>query len=72
MAAPNMRLAARSMDIGTCWIGMMKVLDNAGWLRKTFEIFDNYAVVAPIALGYFDPKDVPQIERKPVEFLKYF
>ncbi|MBU3912307.1 MAG: nitroreductase [Candidatus Omnitrophica bacterium] len=72
MAAQNMMLSARSMNIGTCWIGMMNVLDKDEWFRRKFEIPDNYTVVAPIAIGYFDSKDAPQIERKPVEFLKYF
>jgi len=72
MAGQNIMLAAWPMNIGSCWIGMMKVLDNDEWFRKRFEVPDNYTIVASLALGYFDPKDVPIIERKPLEILKYF
>lgn len=72
MAAQNLMLEARSIGIGSCWIGMMKVLENDEWFRKKFEIPDNYSIVAPLALGYFDQKDVPVIERKPVEIFKWF
>lgn len=72
MAAQNLMLKARSMDIGSCWVGMMKVLEKDEWFRKRFEVPDNYSIVAPIALGYFDPKETPVIERKPVEFLRWF
>ncbi|MFA4991750.1 MAG: nitroreductase [Candidatus Omnitrophota bacterium] len=72
MAAQNMMLAAWSMNIGTCWVGMMNVLDKDEWFRKRFDLPENYSIVAPIALGWFDPKDVPAIERKPLEILKYF
>lgn len=72
MAAQNIMLTACSMNIGSCWVGMMKVLDKDEWFRKKFQIPDNYSIVAPLALGYFDPKDIPPIERNPVEFLRYF
>lgn len=72
MAAQNMMLTARSMDIGSCWIGMMKVLEKDKWFRKKFEIPETYTIVAPIALGYFNKENIPVIERKPIEILKWF
>jgi len=72
MASQNLMLAAQSMNIGSCWVGMMKVLEKDPWFLKKFHIPDEYAIVAPIALGYFDSKDVPLIERKPLEILRYF
>jgi len=72
MAAQNMMLTAWSMNIGSCWIGMMKVLEKDKWFRKKFEIPDDYAIAAPLALGYFDAKDIPLIKRKPLEVLGYF
>jgi len=65
-------LAASSMGIGSCWVGMMATLDKDKWFREKFQLLDNYKVVAPIALGYFDNKDIPVIERRPPEILKYF
>jgi nitroreductase len=72
MAAQNLMLAASSMNIGSCWVGMMNVLNKDEWFRKKFEIPDNYAVVAPIALGYFENKDIPIIGRKAPEILRNF
>ncbi|MFA5340094.1 MAG: nitroreductase [Candidatus Omnitrophota bacterium] len=72
MAAQNMMLLASSMGIGSCWVGMMNVLDKDEWFRKKFAIPDNYAIVAPVALGYFENKDIPVIERKPPEILRTF
>ena len=72
MAAQNLMLEAWSMGIGSCWVGMMKAIENDKWFREKFEIPDNYSIVAPLALGYFDKKDTPVIERKPVEILKWF
>jgi len=72
MAAQNIMLTAWSMNIGSCWIGMMRVLEKDEWFRKTFEVPENYTVIAPLAIGYFNPKDAPGIERNPVEVLRYF
>jgi len=72
MTAQNLMLAATSMGIGSCWVGMMSTLDKDKWFRENFQLPDNYRVVAPIALGYFENKDIPVIERKPPEILKYF
>ncbi len=72
MAAQNLMLAASSMGIGSCWVGMMNVLNEDKWFREKFQMPDNYRVVAPVALGYFENKDIPIIERKPPEILKYF
>jgi len=72
MAAQNLMLTAASMNIGSCWVGMMNVLDKDGWFRKRFEIPDNYSIVAPLALGYFENKDIPVIERRTPKVLKIF
>lgn len=72
MAAQNIMLIASSMGIGSCWVGMMSVLDSDKWFREKFQLPDNYRVVAPLALGYFENKDIPIIERKPPGILKYF
>ena len=72
MAAQNIMLAASSMGIGSCWVGMMNVLNEDKWFREKFQVPDNYRVVAPLALGYFENKDIPVIERKSPEILKYF
>ena len=72
MAAENLMLTAWSMGIGSCWVGMMSLLDKDEWFRKKFEVPDNYAIVAPIALGYFENKDIPVIERRAPGILKIF
>src|SRR3989338_4278476 len=72
MAAQNIMLAASSIGIGSCWVGMMNVLNEDKWFREKFQVPDNYRVVAPLALGYFENKDIPVIERKSPEILKYF
>ncbi|MDP2911639.1 MAG: nitroreductase family protein [Candidatus Omnitrophota bacterium] len=72
MAAQNMMLAASSMDIGSCWVGMMNVLNEDKWFREKFQLPDNYRVVAPLALGYFENKNIPIIERRPPEIIRYF
>ena len=72
MAAQNLMLLASSMNIGSCWVGMMNVLDKDKWFRERFEAPDNYSIVAPIALGYFENKDIPVIERRTPEVLKIF
>ena len=72
MAAQNLMLAASSLGIGSCWVGMMSTLDKDEWFRKKFQLPDNYRVAAPIAIGYFENKLVPVIERRLPEILKYF
>ena len=72
MAAQNIMLAASSMGIGSCWVGMMNVLNEDKWFREKFQVPDNYRVVAPLALGYFENKNIPIIERRPSEIIKYF
>ncbi len=72
MSAQNLMLAAASVNIGSCWVGMMSVLDKDEWFRKKFEVPENYGIVAPIALGYFENKDIPVIERRIPEIIKDF
>jgi nitroreductase len=72
MAAQNMMLTAWSEGIGSCWVGMMHVLDKDKWFRTKFGIPEDYSVVAPIALGYFENKNIPVIERKEPGILKVF
>jgi len=55
MVCQNMMLAARSFDIGSCWVyfGQLVLDDEA--VRRELEIQEDESVFGPILLGY--PKD---------------
>ena len=46
-------------------------MDKDEWFIKRFEVPDNYSIVAPIAIGYFEDKDISVIKRREPEVLKY-
>lgn len=67
-ATENMILAAESLGIGTCWIGLVTFLfrsSRAAEYIKMLEIPDNYEPYYAIALGYKkieNPKPQPRRE----------
>ncbi len=67
MACQNMMLAARSMDIGSCWVqfGQFGLSDE---IKAEFEITENEKVFGPIIFGY--PKDGKFPEAKEKEETK--
>lgn len=66
LAAENLMLAARSEDIGTCWIGFARPWLNVASVKAELGLPEGYTVVAPIALGY--PAAWPESHgRKPPE-----
>jgi len=63
-AVENLMLAATSMGLGTCWIGVM---DFEG-VRKKFKLRDGVVPVCWVTLGY--PKDKTESKHlKPIEEL---
>jgi nitroreductase len=71
-AAQNMMLAARSLSIGSCWIGFADiVLNRSRKIKKKLGIPMSHGVMATIAFGYtdrFPSKALPRREFK-VEFV---
>jgi len=58
-AAQNMMLTARSLDIGSCWIGFADiVLNKSAKISKKIGIPMAHNVMATIALGY--PEKFPE------------
>lgn len=52
-AAQNMMLAARSLDIGSCWIGFADiVLDKSSKIKKKLGIPVSHGIMATVAFGY--------------------
>jgi len=52
LAAGNIMLAARSMGLGTCWIGLaMGLAGDEAFLREN-NIPNDHKLLAPIILGY--------------------
>ncbi|MCD1293476.1 nitroreductase [Methanocella sp. CWC-04] len=52
LAAENMMLAARSLDIGSCWIGLASFLDKDMEVRNELGIAEGYRLIAPLIFGY--------------------
>ena len=52
LAAGNIMLAARSMGLGTCWIGLAAGLGNDAGFLKDNKVPDGHNLMATIILGY--------------------
>ncbi len=61
-AAENIALAAKSLNIGSCLIGLSEFLfisDKAGEIKKTLGIPEGYKFVISVALGYQEGDNPP-------------
>ena len=65
-AAQNMMLAARSLDIGSCWIGFADIVFNrSNKMKKKLGIPSSHQIAGTIAFGYpekFPAKALPRRE----------
>lgn len=52
VAAENMMLAARSLGVGSCWIGLSMPLGSDPEFRKEIGVPDGYTLAAPLIFGY--------------------
>lgn len=72
LAAENVMLAAAELGLGTCWIGIAMTLLNEAEVKKEMGVPEDNAVVAPIIVGYPDPKTAeatPAKEKNPPKVL---
>ena len=74
-AAENMALAAASLDIGSCFIGLSRFLfesKKADEYKKELGIPEGYKFVISLALGYrdMDNPPVPPKNREVIDFIK--
>jgi F420 biosynthesis protein FbiB-like protein len=51
-AAENMMLAARSLGIGSCWIGFGMPLESDREIRRELNVPDGYRLMAPLIFGH--------------------
>lgn len=69
MAAENMMLAAKSLGIGSCWIGSAMPLAQDKDVIKELGIPENHKIIAPLIFGY--PKEeIKTSERKEAIIIK--
>jgi len=73
-AAENIALAAESLNIGSCIIGMASFLfesDKAGEIKKELGIPEGYKFIISIALGYKDVEPpVPPKNKDVINYIK--
>jgi len=66
LAAENLMLAARGVNLGTCWIGFARPWLNLPEVKAELDLPETADVVAPIVLGY--PKAWPDSRgRRPAD-----
>ena len=65
-SAQNMMLAAKSLGIGSCWIGFASILGLNKSIKVSIGIPTDYHIAAALIFGY--PKDAPSqtLMRKPM------
>ena len=70
LAAQSMMLYATSIDIGSCFIGMAKLLQKDKSLRKSLNIWDNMNIEAGVICGYPDEKPALKEKKIKAEFFE--
>ncbi|WP_424357463.1 nitroreductase family protein [Methanocella sp. MCL-LM] len=56
LAAGNMMLAAHSMGIGSCWIGLAMALGSDPAFLEEIGVPQDYKLIAPLIFGYPEKK----------------
>jgi nitroreductase len=71
LAAENMMLAAQSLGIGSCWIGLALHLGWDAEFLKELGVPEGHKLVAPIIFGYPAKGDLKAPARNPDVILKW-
>jgi nitroreductase len=70
LAVQNIMLYATSLDLGSCFIGMARLLEKDAEMLKELHIADNQKIAASVVVGYPDEKPAPKEKTLKVEFFK--
>jgi len=70
LAVENMFLAAKSLGLGSCYIGFGKSLDKSNEARKELGIPDDFELSAALVFGY-PKKEKKEIPKRQVKILKW-
>jgi nitroreductase len=69
IAAQNMMLAAYSMGLGSCYIGLANSLNNDKRILKDLGLPGDYEIIAPLIFGY--PRKWPEPKERKPQVLKW-
>jgi nitroreductase len=70
LAAQNIMLYATSIDLGSCFIGMARLIEKDKSLRKSLNIGNNMNIVAAVICGYPDEQPEPKEKILKAEFFE--
>lgn len=71
LAAENMMLAARSMDIGSCWIGFASPLGHNKEVMAELGVPTDHKLIAQLIFGYPKKKEIEPSKRDAAKILKW-
>jgi nitroreductase len=70
LAVQNVMLYATSIDLGSCFIGMAKLIERDKNLLKELHISDDRNIAAAVICGYTDEKPEPKEKKLNAEFFE--
>jgi nitroreductase len=70
LAVQNIMLYATSIDLGSCFIGMAKLIESDKKLLKSLHISDDSNIAAAVICGYADEKPEPKEKKMNAEFFE--
>jgi nitroreductase len=70
LAAQNIMLYACSLNLGSCFIGMAKIIEQDKAILKKLNIKEDQIVVAAVVCGYPDEKPAVKEKKLKAEFFK--
>jgi nitroreductase len=71
LAAENMMLAARSIDIGSCWIGLSAPLGSNKEFLREIGVPEDYRLMSQLIFGYPAKKKMQAPERNKDVIMKW-
>lgn len=70
LAAQNIMLYAASLELGSCFIGMARLIEKDPELMKMIHIADNMTIVAAVICGYPAENPEPKEKKLNAEFFE--